>query len=395
MSKYNIPLYLCGGMILTSYFGEQFKIGSIPIYCIFIVAFFISWLLIRSRTLVIRNINFKSISQVSLLWIIVATIHFLFSFKVVGSQSYLYCVVTGLIVIVVSMCCKSKKDTELLLKYAYIGVLITCVACTIELITGVHYIPTNDYYSRMGNGNTFGFQINVNDNASLLSASLFVPLYFIKRKPVLNSILVVWILFLLVKIESRLGLISVFASALFAVGVYLFNFINKSGRQILGAIFTFTMLIVVFLLFAFLNEQIFLRYISDSINYTSDSQRIMIIKSALSNTEFLGFIFGNGAGVTQEVIGYSIHCLFIEVLCDYGVFVAVWLFSFIFRMFRAYRSNCSNLLKIYVVSFSMCFSLLSFCSSSMIRIRSIWAVFCLIWCSYQISCGDKNRYECI
>ena len=372
-------------LIVTAFFGEQFKVFSVPIYCYFIV-FTIIVMAFNSeaRIRVNKKIQLNNLSHFAVLWAVLATFLFLFTISKVGTQPYLYCIASALIVYVVANSAKDKESTDILFKFAYVAIVFTCIVCVFELITGIHIIRTDEYYTRMGTGNSFGFQVNVNDNASLLVMSLFAPLYFFKRRKVLNIMVLLLLGYLIVRIGSRLAILSALGGLIVAMMTSVTALVDRKGNRFLTISLFFGGLAAIVLLIATLDSQKFLSVISDTGNYANDMARIVFMQRALNRTNLLGYLVGNGAGVTQMKVGYSIHSMFVEILCDYGIFVTAWFASFPIKLLLSFNKSIKTSSKMYLVSFALCYVMISFCSSSMLRIRGIWVLFSLGWSYYQV-----------
>ena len=390
--KDSVPLYCCGMLILTSFFGEQYKIAGIPIYCFFIlftILFTIMGYGKKRSTIDTARIDDLTVFGVG--WIAIATLLFL-TYGRSMTTPYLYCISTVLIIININNNSSSLHHIEILYRFAYLGLIITCIVCSVEFLTGTHFIKIyNDYYVRMGRGNSFGFQVNINDNASCLTACMFVPLFNFNRKRRLNTIILIWIVALLIMIGSRLALIAMISIFCMYILVSLTNKLDDIAGHQLGVIVFLIGLLAIIVFAGTITTQRFLSIISDEANLNYDLARLMFMKKALQKTDALGLLIGNGAGVTQQRIGYSIHCVFVEILCDYGVFVFSWLFYFLIKMAFSFTDSICIATKRYTSSFAICFILLGFCSSSMLRIRTIWAVFSLVWCNYRMKSIEVSR----
>lgn len=391
MQSSKLQIYSCGILIITTFLGEQIKLFSIPLYCYFIITTAILLVIKQgSKVRIKRKICLQCLSNYSFFWIIVASILLIFSIKVVGIQPYLNCIITALIIIVIDKVAVDTKSTEILFKFALFGLIFTCFVCTLELLTGVHYIYTDEYYFRLGLNNTFGFQVNINDNASLLVICLFVPLCFIQKNEkrlsfvLLNFIVIVWSLCLILRIGSRAAIMAVIVGilvAIFAIGLsFLSRRTQKAGLSfVLGAC-----IVVVIIFFLFNDTESLMLIISNPLAFASDMARLSFLRDALGNTDVIGFLIGNGAGITQNSIGNSIHSVFVEVLCDYGVFVFAWLCFFVASLFFSITTKLKLIDKMYFSSFSICFIIVGFCVSSMLRIRTIWAIFTLVYAQLKL-----------
>lgn len=390
----NISSHICGLFIVSLYFGEQIKILNIPLYCYFLVLTI--FLLLKKESFIIRlkKINISDLSHFSIFLILCATVVIPIVYGRVGTQPYFYCVVSSLIIFVISNYSKDDNSIELLANYAFVGLILTCVISTYELITHTHFIKLNEYYARMGIGNAFGFQVNINDNASLIAICLFSVYFVYRKKKILSIIIAIWSLCLIQIIDSRLVLLSIICTLMTAIVVIVFGKILSYYKQMTNLLFFLGVGVIVLLFISFFSVDSFIYYISDSSNYKNDFARVDFMESAIKSIIGPQFLFGNGAGVTVEKIGYSIHSLLVELLCDYGIFVFVWFMYFLIKLILSFSEKISVSSKSFITSFTVAFILISFCSSSMLRIRPIWMMFSLVWNYYRITligeAGDKN-----
>jgi hypothetical protein len=328
----------------------------------------------------------------SLLMICMAVILLPFSFDKVDFTVFLTCCLTAIVMYVVNANCKTAEDVKFLLSFVLIGHLIVCAATQYELVTGNHFIVIiNDYYDKMGQGNAFGFQGNINDNATVLITGMFSSLYFLKRKPILAGAIVLWTVYLIYCIGSRLSIITLLCIAIIAVGVILLGKAAERGNKATRLILYLMALMAVAVAALTIDTSSFLNAVSNSENYFADANRILFMREALKKTVGYSFFLGNGAGVTQHLIGgFSIHCVLIEIMCDYGIVTLIPLLILISKLLTSFVAQISTKRKIFITGFAATFTIMSFCSSSMLHILEPWIIMAIVWRFYLISCKEAS-----
>ena len=389
--KIDLKLHLCAVTMLLLQFGEQIKIAGVPLYCFFLLIDLCMMIKERSYKIVLpKFLSIDDIGQFAVFWGLVASALLPFSMRKVGMQPYLYCLATALVIFVINDCAKTETELDYLFYYAVIGLLIACIFSTFELVTGTHFIKMDAYYQRMGNNNAFGFQVNVNDNASLIAVGLFAPIYFWKRKPFMSTIIIFWAVGLLAMIGSRMALLSVLLIPFETILLKMVGKLTSQNRVIIKIISIVTIVVALILIFGVFNTESFLKLISDNENYAYDAARLQFMENAIKTITGFSVLFGNGSGVTVFNIGKSVHCVFLEILCDNGVFVFIWLMSLMGRQLFAFAEDIKTSRMLFVTEFLITFTLIGFCSSSMLRIRPIWMMWALVWKYYKLALPKKN-----
>ena len=380
--------HICGVMIVCSFFGEHFKVLGISIYC-FPLIIYILLLLVNNhyRIPLPKGFVFSRIETFSLLLILFSTITLPFSISRVGSLSYIKILVNALMMLVVANTIRDLESFDLVIKYFLVGIFITAIASGYEIITGHHFYAKtliDDRLYRMGRGSAFGFQINVNDNSSLISLCVFVPILVLRRKSVLLKLITIGMIaalvVLVVTINARLPVLALAIVAVEAIALLLVSRYTKGvvHKFIVGFIILFALV----LFFASFSTTNFLGIISNSQTYQYDYARLMFIQSAFKSITPISFIFGNGSGVTLNMINYSIHSVLIELLCDYGIIVAISFMFLIIRLQFAFADKIAHFSSIYFPCFATAFFMISFCSSSMLRIYPVWLLLVIVWKKY-------------
>lgn len=388
--------HVCGLMIVFTFFCEHFKFFGMPLY-IYPLILCLFLLLVNNHFKIRKpkGIQFSRIETFSTILIVLATITLPFSVRTVGTQPYIKTVVTALIMLVVAKNIYDEESFELVLKYVLIGIIITAAASGYELITGHHFfakVLTNDRLYRMGRDNSFGFQVNVNDNASLMALSVFISTFLLraKRKRVLSIALIVILLGITATIDARLPLLALFAVAIEMVVLIVISRLKKGAmpKIVVGTIVFVTCIIF----FSIYSVSGILSLLSNNQSYQYDAARLSFMSSAVKTISPISFLFGRGCGVTQELIGgYSIHSVLIELLCDNGILAAACFMYLIIRLQFSFADRISSFRSILFPCFATAFFLISFCSSSMLRIRSIWVYLVVVWQYYMLGLFETEE----
>lgn len=389
--------HICGLMVVLTFFGEHFKVFGVSLYCFpLVLCIFLLLLDKHFRITKPGRIRVSQIETFAMVLILFATIMLPFSSKIAGTQPYTKLVVTALIMLVVAQNSNEKESLDLILRYILIGIIITVVTSGYELVSGHHYyakVLSDDRLFRMGRESSFGFQINVNDNASLVSLSVFPIMIYLKKSRSAMRVLCIGIIcaliFIAVGINSRLAMLALM------IATFEFLLLMIVSRYTKGSVskvvFTIILLVCCAVFFASFSSSSFLRVVSDSQNFDDDYSRLLYMYWSLKTISPISFVFGNGCGVTQQIIGYSIHSVPIEFLCDYGVFVVTCFMYYIIKMEYAFTERINKFYSMIVPCFATAFFFVSFCSSSMLRIRPIWCYFVIMWKMYRFEKDQEPR----
>lgn len=389
--------HLCGCMIVLTFFGDQIKFLNLSLY---VYALIFCLLLqpvtnnyrIRKPTL----FKFSRVETFAYILIVLSTVTLPFSIGKLGPQPYFKTVVTALIMLVVANNIYDKKSFDLMFKYAAIGVAITVAICGYELLTGHHFYAKallEDRLVRQGTNNSFGFQVNVNDNASLVSLSLFIALLGLRYKRRIKKLFFAAMAVALFIITSAIGArLPLLALAIVGVEALILFLISRFTKGNVSKVFM--VLLVIFLCVVYaatFTVTGFLDTVSTAQNFTSDYNRILYIQWSLRTITPISFFFGNGAGMTQQLIGGdSIHSVLVEFLCDYGVLSLISLFYLLFKLELSFADRISFTSGIFFPCFATAFLLVSFCSSSMLRVRSVWVIIVIVW-KYFLFKSEEHR----
>ena len=380
--------HICGIMIICSFFGEHFKVFGISVYCFPLIICIILLLADNHYRIPLPKGNsLARIERFSFFLILFSTITLPFSLSRVGSLPYIKILVNALMMLIVASNITDLESFNLVMKYFLVGIIITAIASGYEIITGHHFYTKtliDDRLYRMGRGSAFGFQINVNDNSSLISLCVFIPILFLRRKSVFLKLVAIGMIAVLVglavTINARLPVLALVIVAVEAVALLLVSRYTKGAvhKFIVGLIF----FVALVLFFASFSATSFLGIISSSQTYQYDYARLMFIQSAFKTITPISFIFGNGSGVTLNMINFSIHSVLIELLCDYGIIVAISFILLIIRLQFSFADNIDHFSSIYFPCFATAFFMISFCSSSMLRIYPVWLLLVIVWKKY-------------
>ena len=381
--------HLCGIMVTLLFFGERLQFLGIPFYAYAMIAFTLVRLwdnhfVIRRNGL--RKFSFSNLSSFGLFWILVASVMLPYSVRTAGTRPYVYALITGLSIIIIVSTIRDLKDIELLMKYAMLGVIATIIVTGFELYTGSHLYQFNEYYSRLGRNSAFGFQVNPNDHATVLVVCVFVVLFFIKEHKIISTVLIALLVGATLRVGARLAVYTLLVIGIEALILALITRLSgkHSGATKFLNIFVFIFLGLAFILF--FSVEGFLGVISSSQDYLMDFNRFVLMRRALGTISPLSLILGHGSGVTMVMLGnVSIHSVLVEILCDNGIIVALWLLYFVVRMFFSYTDDIPKVFKILLPCFATAFVFLCFESSSMLRIHPVWMLLAVMWKMYLLS----------
>ena len=386
--------HICGIMIICSFFGDLYKVLGIPVYC-FPMLLCILLLLIddRFRIPVPKGIRLDKIETFSFALILFATITLPFSMIKVGSLPYFKILVNSLMMLVVASNITDEESFERILTYIFIGIIITAFISEYEIRTGHHFYAKallDDRLGRMGRGNAFGFQVNVNDNASLVSLSVFIPVMLLRKKSRMIKLiatgLVIVLISLTITINARLPQLTL---AIVVIEAFFLMLVSRFAKGTVHKYIAVLIFVLAFaLFFVSFSATSFLNIVSTSQNYQYDYGRILFMQSSLRSITPISFIFGHGSGVTLNIIGYSVHSVVVEILCDYGIFVLISFLFIIFRLLLSYTDKINYFLSIFLPCFATAFLMISFCSSSMLRIYPVWLFLVIIWKMYMFGLAE-------
>lgn len=375
------------------FFGERLQFLGIPFYAYAMIAFSLEWLwynhfIIRRGGL--RKFSFSNLSSFGLFWILVASVMLPFSVRTAETRPYIYALITGLSIIIIVSTIRDLKDIELLMKYAMVGVAATLLVTGFELYTGRHLFQFNEYYTRLGRNSAFGFQVNPNDHATVLVACVFVVLFFIKEHKIIATVFIALLVGAALRVGARLAVYTLLVIGIEAVILAL---ITRLSRKHSAATKILNIFIFIFLGLAFIlsfSVEGLLGIISSSQDYLMDFNRFVLMRRALETITPLSLLLGHGSGVTMIMLGnLSIHSVLVEILCDNGVIVVLWLLFFVIKLFFSYTDDIPRRFKILLPCFATAFVFLCFESSSMLRIHPVWMLLAVMWKMYLLS-FDRN-----
>ena len=392
--------HICGLMVIFTFFGEHFKLFGLPLY-IFPLVLCILLLLVDNNFRIHRprGISLSRIETFPTMLILSSTITLPLSVQSVGTQPYFKTVVTALIMLVVAKNIYDEESFDRILKYTLIGIIVTAAACGYELITGHHFfakVLTNEMLYRMGRDNSFGFQINVNDNASLTALSVFIVFLCLKNKGFIKRLF--FIALALIMFTTTLAIGSRLVSLAFAavlVEFILLLLISRYTKGTMPKIIIGTIFVILCVLYlASFSVTSFLNSFSSTAYYNQDLGRILFMQWSLRTITPLSLLFGHGCGVTQQMIGgSSIHSVIVELLCDNGIILAFCFIYPIIKIQLSFSDKINRASGIILSCFATAFFLISFCSSSMLRIRSIWVFLVIVWKYYKIKVFEVEETD--
>ena len=399
MSMQLLEKHLCGIMVIFLFFGERLQFLGIPYYAYAMIAYAVARL--RSNHFKINvhgfgKLSFANSGSFAVFWLVVATIMLPFSMRIAGTRPYTYALITCLTILIITLSIENDDDLYLIMKYAMIGVLITLIVTGYEIYTGNHLYRFDEYYTRLGRNSAFGFQVNPNDHATVLVTCVFIVIFFIRKHKVISTALIAMTVALTMRTGARLAVYTLFV---IGIEVLVLALVSRLSARRAGVSKFINVFIFVFLGIALLmsfSVDRFLQMFSSSQEYLIDYNRFILMGRAFGTISPLSFLLGNGSGVTMVRIGnVNIHSVLVEILCDNGILVLVWLMYLVGRLFFSYTDDISKGKRILFPCFATAFVLLCFESSSMMRIHPIWMMLAVMLKVYLLEINRSATDESV
>lgn len=384
LEKYTVGELLISLAIISVAFGDIYKIaGIVPVYLAFLAVAVIFEAGTMFRQKPDTPLHFFALS-----WILFATFDLALHFDNSNMTIYFSSCANSLFIYLIACTALKKKDVLSLYSKALIAcVLITIIACVIETYTGIHYVNFDERYRRMFSSLAAGFQVNINDNATLLS--LMIPAVLITMRAKTKYLIAFILLVLVVQIGSRLCNVSIAVLLLLSAGLGLYSKIGDRDSKRTYKVFLICIFGIVAIIMALFLDSIYSALVSlsgESLSTTTadDLFRVDRITDTILLSLNPGFLIGNGPGATLEIIGYSPHCSVFELLSDYGIVVFASLLALSAPFFSAFAKRGGLMNRVLLTAFPVFFLMVSFTSSSMLRIHCVWVILAILFCyAYQ------------
>lgn len=268
-----------------------------------------------------------------------------------------------------------------------ISAIVNIIVAMWEIITKSHISILTEEYLRRFDGIPLTFFANANDLSVVLVSFIVILLIDIciknkKKKSkgsiLINILLLVATYFIVIKTRSIIGICAVPTIILLAFFYKKYYF--KRNKYI-------------FLLILLILGFIFYLSIGDTINiqdYSTIQSRIDIWKPALKQSiNYYGIGIGPGQ---NEVIGVGqVHCIFIEILSEYGIIIFSIFIGIYFKWILKTKKIAINLLEnnimfFYMLSYEIIVAILSISTSSMTKLYPVW-------CGIAICFAFIKEYE--
>lgn len=268
-----------------------------------------------------------------------------------------------------------------------ISVVINIVVAIWEIVTKLHINILTEEYLRRFYGIPLTFFANANDLSVVLVSYVVILLIDIcirnkKKKSkgsiLINIVLLVATYFIIIKTKSLIGICAV--PCIILLTFFYKKYYFKRNKYI-------------FLLILLILGSILYLSVGDTMNiqdYSAIQSRIDIWKPALK--QFINY-YGFGIGPGQnEVIGLGqVHCIFIEILSEYGIIIFTIFIGIYFKWILKTKKIAINLLEnniilFYILSYGIIITILSISTSSMTKLYPVW-------CCIAICFAIMREYE--
>lgn len=384
--QFSNTLYMLGAFIVSLNFGTAFQIVGVNISHFVAVAFALVFIW-EEDYLVFNTKQDKRVILFFLFWLLYA---FLQVIEVRNLEYYLTFIEILLlnVVIVISILFEVSNQLEFifLIKAATFSVWLNILAAAWEYFTG--NIIVNQTYLFADRHYIAGFIGNFNDFCTFMFFGIIlfaIQLFFAKsifEKAYCLAGIIAAIVIILYD-GSRGGIYALICSAvLFPMFLILDSKLIPSRRtKVLIAIGGIAAVIAIMVIVKKkgINGALYLLDNSGGGDIQSDIGRFRMIKEALVATvDTIGF----GVGAGQSIVvcgGINVHNFFVEILCEYGlvVFLFVVYFAFIIPLRR--NSNLPCFLNAVTQTFACGFLIASVTSSSINKMRMLWIVLTLLY----------------
>ncbi len=392
LEKYTVGELMIAFAIVSVAFGDIYKIaGVVPIY----LAFLVASVVFEAKSIFGRKPDSPA-HYFALAWLFFAIFGFVLHFENSNTTVFISSCANALFIYLIVCTAMKKKDTlSLYSKALLICILITIVACVFEIYSGTHYANFDERYQRMFGNLTAGFQVNVNDNATLLCLMIPASLLIVQSR--IKYLVAFALVALVFQIGSRLCDISLVVSMLLFLALGLYSKVGDRNSKRTYKVILFCTMGLLAIAVGLLFDPIYSMLVSmsgESLSTTviDDSFRVDRILETLSLSVDPGFLIGNGPGATQRIMGYSPHCSIFELLSDYGIVVFATLIPLLSAFFSAFKGKGSLMNRVLCTVFPVFFVMVSFCSSSMLRIHCVWVILAILFCYLyrQANLRDKK-----
>lgn len=276
----------------------------------------------------------------------------------------------------------SIEDVKLFLNAGVSVLAIHVVLAFIEIFYGIHFNEASSFW-QMNYVRTF--YENPNECATVLFCGILLLMlkssFSTVRAKVLLSLLMIASVVAVYYTGSRGVILGIVFSIIL---IFIYFIIEKVfPKSVIGIkLLCVFIIIAIFLSFLLFNTNALLNIIekySGVGNMQSDFYRVQIAKDTFSiflNSYFLGV----GPLQSTAIIGINPHNFILEVLADYGIFVALLIYGFLIKIFvGVVDSKYNNLLRSCFLIILPSVVIAGISSSSINKFRILWVMLTLAY----------------
>ena len=373
-----ISIILIIYIVLLS-FNKYIKIFSIPLFC-FPMFFLFIYVIIQ----IMKNWKIDKTTIFLLLWGIYAVILMIMNYNITSLKSTTALITNIITFIVINRLTNQNfeyiKDC---IKGMKIALIINLLAAVWEIITKSHIMILTQEYSRRFFGIPLTFYANANDLSVIMVSFIAILLIDIiinksNEKSFINKaftgLLIISSYYIIIKTNSLIGKVAF--PAIISLTIFIKLYYRRKSKAILIILIA---LIIILIYIATGN-------IMQMKENESFSSRIVIWKSVVNL-----FIKSNGTGIgpgQNEVIGVGqVHCLPLEILSEYGIFV-FFLFTTIYiqgiicaknNIILMQKEKDMSIISCIILAFLLILIALSISTSSMTKLYITWGVISICY----------------
>ncbi|WHY77376.1 hypothetical protein QNH20_25485 [Neobacillus sp. WH10] len=378
-------------LIVASSLGEIINIYGIKLSWIMAILTMALFIVENfSNRIIISTYDIKKYIYFFIFWFFYATLQMLFIFQNdYAISSYLTLVVNIFIVMMIALNIHSIEDLIFLNRGLILGLTINLFIAFWEITTGNHIISVSIENQLYNYDKPYGVFGNINDFATFIClgiVSLILNYALTKTNKIFTVITIIAAVFVLLEIDARAP---IYGMVLYGVSLVLFYIlvklykIGKSTFKIVSFMLLFISILASTIIFANYSLEELVLLLSTPANVNSDLLRIRLIEGAVKgfiNSAFLGV----GPGQSILLLGINVHNFYLEIMCEYGIFIFGGIIMIFIYFLRVYRWKLPNLLTVCIMSFTPAFFVIGISSSGANRIRATWIMISFLYIAISI-----------
>lgn len=379
-TKRNLVDYLMIISIALTFTGETIKVFAMPLY---LYGFLLTIICMSITEL--YKFKLTMIDLFAFIWLISATFGVLAYQNSIGKQQYYSTITDCVLILCASAYCKSIERVDLCIKTIAIVFIPFLIVNTIELITGIRFSNMSDMYLRMSRDSAASFFVNVNDNTTVIVCTLFIVCLYNTQHTKWKMILIGAGVIIVAFIGSRLAMFTCIVVFTFKlITSYVYKKVGNVG-SIKSILIIIAPLILIIVIGSYINSSTLIQKISSDSEIGSDIFRLQLLSTAIAKIGDASIILGMGPGGAFDMLHTNPHAMLFEMLLDYGIVVFSLLLTIIGKLVLSFKKNIPFKDSQVYCSFAIAFVIMSFCSSSMIRIRCVFIIMTVIYKKYRLS----------